>query len=188
MVGYRDYNVQWNLTENSEIITRRNLRKLMRKIQKKHGDGDNGDVSAENTFDILLDASQFYHPGHSTAGHPGSHVEVLERIIAHPDFQPWLHNVIRLYNHTDPNKPVIKILIIDRDGDKEAVACAIILQYCLNLLGFEAGTCGFIRHLSKDHFWKKHCRRCINCRYPEQQPRFKEVMDVAARRLFAMMQ
>ena len=90
----------------------------MRAVRKYHGDGDNGDVSAENTFDILLDASQFQHPGNSTAGHPGSHVEVLERIIAHPDFQPWLHNFIRLYNHTDPNQPFIKILITCPGGGK----------------------------------------------------------------------
>ena len=202
----RDPRVWWNQTHQRVVITtvgyrgylflagyrwhprdRKNYKRLMRTIQNVHGDGDNGDVRAENTFDIMLEV-RFPQAAITYSRHFGSHVIVLERVIAHRDFPAWPHNVIRLYNHTDPNKPVIKILITDPDGDKTAVACAIILQYCLNLLGFEAGTCGFIRHLSKDHFWKKHCRRCINCRYPEQQPRFKEVMDVAARRLFAMMQ
>ena len=163
------------------------MKKLMRAIQNYHGDGDNGDVRAENTFHIMLEVI-FPHAAIVYSRHFGSHVEVLERVIAHPDFPAWLHNVIRLYNHTDPNKPFVKILITDPEGDKLSVACAIILQYCLNSLGFEAGTCGFIRHLSKDHFWKKHCRLCKSCRNPERQPRFKQVMDGAADHVFAMMQ
>ena len=187
-VGYRDYNLQWDLTENSEIITRRNLRKLMKKIRKTHGDGDNGDVSAENTFDILLDASHFQHPMNRAAGHAGSNVEVLERIIAHPEFQPWLHKAIRLYYESDPYAPFIKVLIACPSGKKRSVACAIILQYCLRSIGIETGTCGHIRHLSKCRTWKEHCRLCKSCRNPELQPRFKQVMDGAADHLFAMMQ
>ena len=180
--GYRDYKMQWFAGD------RKNLTKLAKAIRKVHGDGDNGDVGAENRFDILLDASHFQHPMNSRAEHPGSNVEVLERMIAHPEFQPWLHKAIRLYYETDPNQPFIKVLITCPSGKKRSVACAIILQYCLRSLGLEAGTCGYIRHLSKCDIWKEHCRLCKSCRNPERQPRFKQVMDGAADHLFAMMQ
>ena len=74
----RDPRVWWNQTHQRVVITtvgytpytflagyrwhprdRKNYKRLMRTIQNVHGDGDNGDVRAENTFDILLDASHF---------------------------------------------------------------------------------------------------------------------------------